>query len=216
MELSFKQKLIIGIVGTLVILGVGIYIYTTNGGKEEYNFNDFYTNVEADEPKESTIIVHITGKVKNAGIIELPEESRISDAIKKAGGVTQEADLEQNENSNEELNALDEVAKAAQDVADSANGSAGFIAGDSPTLDYILDVTLQISVEVGRARMSIQDLLQLGQGAVVELEKIAGEPLDIYMNGKQVAKGEAVIVNERFGVRITDVISREERVLGLK
>lgn len=79
MELSFKQKLIIGIVGTLVILGVGIYIYTTNGGKEEYNFNDFYTNVEADEPKESTIIVHITGKVKNAGIIELPEESRISD-----------------------------------------------------------------------------------------------------------------------------------------
>ena len=87
MKLSFKQKLIIGIVGTLVILGVGIYIYTTNGGKEEYNFNDFYTNVEADEPKESTIIVHITGKVKNAGIIELPEESRISDAIKKAGGV---------------------------------------------------------------------------------------------------------------------------------
>ena len=128
----------------------------------------------------------------------------------------QEADLEQNENSNEELDALDEVAKAAQDVADSANGSAGFIAGDSPTLDYILDVTLQISVEVGRARMSIQDLLQRGQGAVVELEKIAGEPLDIYMNGKQVAKGEAVIVNERFGVRITDVISREERVLGLK
>ena len=119
--------------------------------------------------------------------------------------VNQEADLEQNKNSNEELDALDE-----------ANGSAGFIAGDSPTLDYILDVTLQISVEVGRARMSIQDLLQLGQGAVVELEKIAGEPLDIYMNGKQVAKGEAVIVNERFGVRITDVISREERVLGLK
>ena len=79
MELSFKQKLIIGIVGTLVILGVGIYIYTTNGGKEEYNFNNFYTNVEADEQKESTIIVHITGKVKNAGIIELPEESRISD-----------------------------------------------------------------------------------------------------------------------------------------
>ena len=95
MEFSFKQKLIIGIVGTLVILGVGIYIYTTNGGKEEYNFNDFYTNVEADEPKESTIIVHITGKVKNAGIIELPEESRISDAIKKAGGVTQEADIDQ-------------------------------------------------------------------------------------------------------------------------
>ena len=130
--------------------------------------------------------------------------------------VNQETDLEQTGNSNEEFEALDEVAKAAQDVADSANITSGFVTGDSPTLDYILDVTLQISVEVGRARMSIQDLLQLGQGAVVELEKIAGEPLDIYMNGKQVAKGEAVIVNERFGVRITDVISREERVLGLK
>lgn len=143
-------------------------------------------------------------------------ENATDEANAENAVANQETDLEHTENSNEELDALDEVAKAAQGVADSANGSAGFITGDSPTLDYILDVTLQISVEVGRARMSIQDLLQLGQGAVVELEKIAGEPLDIYMNGKQVAKGEAVIVNERFGVRITDVISREERVLGLK
>lgn len=129
--------------------------------------------------------------------------------------VNQETNVEATE-SQEDMSALDDIARAAQDVADSANDTNTFITGDSPTLDYILDVTLQISVEVGRARMSIQDLLQLGQGAVVELEKIAGEPLDIYMNGKQVAKGEAVIVNERFGVRITDVISREERVLGLK
>lgn len=121
-------------------------------------------------------------------------------------------------NVEESLDSLNEIAKAAQGVAESANGTTNIVfnEGDSPTLDYILDVTLQVSVEVGRARMSIQDLLQLGQGAVVELSKIAGEPLDIYMNGKQVAKGEAVIVNEKFGVRVTDIISREERMLGFK
>ncbi|MGI6681109.1 MAG: flagellar motor switch protein FliN [Bdellovibrionota bacterium] len=119
-------------------------------------------------------------------------------------------------NDADEFEALSDIAKAAQDVADSANDtSVGARASNSPTLDYILDVTLQVSVEVGRAKMSIQDLLQLGQGAVVGLEKTAGEPLDIFMNGKQVAKGEAVIINERFGVRVTDVISREERALGL-
>ena len=121
-------------------------------------------------------------------------------------------------NVEESLESLGEIAKAAQNVAKSTSDTTNivFSDGDSPTLDYILDVTLQVSVEVGRARMSIQDLLQHGQGAVVELSKIAGEPLDIYMNGKQVAKGEAVIVNEKFGVRVTDIISREERMLGFK
>lgn len=95
MELSFKQKIIIGVIGALIILGVGVYIYVTNSTKEEYDFNDFYTNVETDSSEGNTIIVHITGEVKNAGIIELPEESRIADAIEKAGGVTKEADLNQ-------------------------------------------------------------------------------------------------------------------------
>jgi flagellar motor switch protein FliN/FliY len=100
------------------------------------------------------------------------------------------------------------VADAAGQVASAASG-----AGKQPqTLDFILDVTLQVTVEVGRARMTIQDLLQLGQGSVVELEKLAGEPLDIYINGKQVARGEAVIVNEKFGVRLTDIISPEDRI----
>jgi flagellar motor switch protein FliN/FliY len=79
-----------------------------------------------------------------------------------------------------------------------------------------MDVALQVTVEVGRARMTIQDLLQLGQGSVVELEKLAGEPLDIYINGKSVARGEAVIVNEKFGVRLTDIISPEDRIEGLE
>ena len=104
---------------------------------------------------------------------------------------------------------LEGVAKAAGGVAAAAAGAAQ---RQPQTLDFILDVTLQVTVEVGRARMTIQDLLQLGQGSVVELEKLAGEPLDIYINGKQVARGEAVIVNEKFGVRLTDIISPEDRV----
>jgi flagellar motor switch protein FliN/FliY len=84
------------------------------------------------------------------------------------------------------------------------------------TLEFILDVALQVTVEVGRTRMTIQDLLQLGQGSVIELEKLAGEPLDIYINGKAVARGEAVIVNDKFGVRLTDIVSPEDRIEGLE
>lgn len=107
----------------------------------------------------------------------------------------------------------DDVMSELERVAAAAGGVGA--AGKGATLDFLLDVTLQVTVEVGRARMTIQDLLQLGQGSVMELEKLAGEPLDIYVNGKQVARGEAVIVNEKFGVRLTDIISPEERVDGL-
>ena len=109
---------------------------------------------------------------------------------------------------------LEKVAGAADGVAHAAS-QAGAGEKKSQTLDFLLDVTLQVTVEVGRARMTIQNLLQLGQGSVMELEKLAGEPLDIYVNGKQVARGEAVIVNEKFGVRLTDIISPDERVEGL-
>lgn len=107
---------------------------------------------------------------------------------------------------------LQNVAEAAGRVASTASEAAQ---RKPQTLDFILDVTLQVTVEVGRTRMTIQDLLQLGQGSVVELEKLAGEPLDIYINGKQVARGEAVIVNEKFGVRLTDIISPEDRIESL-
>jgi flagellar motor switch protein FliN/FliY len=111
---------------------------------------------------------------------------------------------------------LNDVAAAADDVAAAASAAAaGKRKGPGHTLDFILDVTLQVTVEVGRARMTIQDLLQLGQGSVVELEKLAGEPLDIYINGKPVARGEAVVVNEKFGVRLTDIVSTEDRIEGL-
>jgi flagellar motor switch protein FliN/FliY len=79
-------------------------------------------------------------------------------------------------------------------------------------LDFILDIPLEVSVELGRTRMLINELLQLGQGSVIELNKLAGEPLEIFINRKLVARGEAVVVNEKFGVRLTDIISPMERV----
>lgn len=79
-------------------------------------------------------------------------------------------------------------------------------------LDFILDIPLEVSVELGRTKVLINDLLQLGQGSVIELNKLAGEPLEILVNRKLVARGEVVVVNEKFGVRLTDVISPVERV----
>ena len=79
-------------------------------------------------------------------------------------------------------------------------------------LDFLLDIPLEISVELGRTKILVNDLLQLGQGSVIELTKLAGEPLEILINQKLIARGEAVVVNEKFGVRITDIISPMERV----
>ena len=79
-------------------------------------------------------------------------------------------------------------------------------------LDFILDIPLEVSVELGRTRMLINDLLQLGQGSVVELTKPAGDPMEIFVNGKLFARGEAVVVSEKFGVRLTDIIAPAERV----
>jgi len=83
------------------------------------------------------------------------------------------------------------------------------------SLDFILDIPLELSVELGRSTMLINDLLQLGQGSIVELNKLAGEPLEIFINKKLVARGEVVVVNEKFGVRLTDIISPIERVRSL-
>lgn len=96
-----------------------------------------------------------------------------------------------------------------------------FGAGTAPgandvNLDVILDVAVTLSMEVGRARIPIRNLLQLNQGSVVELERAAGEPLDVYANGTLIAHGEVVVVNERFGVRLTDVVSPAERIKKLR
>ncbi|EQC51512.1 flagellar motor switch protein FliN [Bacteriovorax sp. DB6_IX] len=125
------------------------------------------------------------------------------------------SDLENNMDgmgSLESINTM-EVQKLADDVK----------AGDDAinklkvqNLDFILDIPLKVTVELGRTEVQIKDLLQLGQGSVLELDKLAGEPLEILVNGKLVAKGEVVVVNEKFGIRLTDIISPIERIETLK
>ncbi|MFI3245840.1 MAG: flagellar motor switch protein FliN [Ferrimonas sp.] len=83
-------------------------------------------------------------------------------------------------------------------------------------LDAILDIPVTISMEVGRSQISIRNLLQLNQGSVVELDRVAGEPLDVMVNGMLIAHGEVVVVNDKFGIRLTDVISQVERIKKLR
>jgi len=89
-------------------------------------------------------------------------------------------------------------------------------AGGDVNLEVILDVPVTLSMEVGRTRVPIRNLLQLNQGSVVELDRAAGEPLDVFVNGTLIAHGEVVVVNERFGIRLTDVVSPAERLRKLK
>lgn len=115
----------------------------------------------------------------------------------------------------------DQAAKPQKEAADAArpapfgnlNQENGGMIGN---LEMILDIPVTVSVEIGRTKMVVRDLLQLGQGAVVELEKLAGEPMEILVNGKLVARGEAVVVNDRFGVKLTDIVSLTERINKLK
>ncbi len=86
----------------------------------------------------------------------------------------------------------------------------------SPDLDVILDIPVSISMEVGRTSITIRNLLQLNQGSVIELDRLAGEPLDVLVNGTLIAHGEVVVVNEKFGIRMTDVISPAERIKKLR
>lgn len=83
-------------------------------------------------------------------------------------------------------------------------------------IEFLLDIPVEITVQLGTSRMLIKELLQLGQGSVVELEKLAGEPMEIMANSRLIARGEVVVVNEKFGVRLTDIISPSERLTQLK
>lgn len=106
------------------------------------------------------------------------------------------------------------VARAALDElqADPSAGSQD----EDVNLDVILDIPVTLSLEIGRTRIAIRNLLQLNQGSVVELDRLAGEPMDVLVNGTLVAHGEVVVVNDRFGIRLTDVVSPSERIRKLR
>lgn len=110
----------------------------------------------------------------------------------------------------------DRLAFDALHGAAPAAADAGASGTTDVNLDMILDVPVTLGMEVGRTRISIRNLLQLNQGSVVELDRAAGEPLDVFVNGTLVAHGEVVVINEKFGIRLTDVISPAERVRKLR
>src|SRR6056297_3663859 len=106
-------------------------------------------------------------------------------------------------------------AETTEKVLSEKDSSKAGIKVEEQNLDFLLDVPLNVSVEVGRSRIMIKDLLQMCEGYVIELDKLAGEPLDLYVNSKLIARGEAVVVNEKFGLRLTDVVSPSERIENL-
>ena len=117
------------------------------------------------------------------------------------------AALDESEGSDQAKNIdLDELEDTSSPISDE----------ERERLDSILDIPVTISMEVGRSNINIRNLLQLNQGSVVELDRIAGEPLDVLVNGTLIAHGEVVVVNDKFGIRLTDVISQTERIKKLK
>jgi len=141
-------------------------------------------------------------------------------------------DIDENENVSTETEAEDPWAGALEEQADTEASAAptdgvqaatldnlqddSVEAGDEVNLDVILDIPVTIAMEIGRTTISIRNLLQLNQGSVVELDRLAGEPMDVLVNGTLVAHGEVVVVNEKFGIRLTDVISATERLKKLR
>jgi len=166
------------------------------------------------------------------------DENQVSDDD-WAAAMQEQADTEETDSSaeddwaaamNEQAEA-EQVAADLQAAADSADspyqakpasqlfpdfGAQGGGSGGSAELDMILDIPVQITVELGRTKLSIRNLLQLAHGSVVELDGLAGEPMDVLVNGTLIAQGEVVVVNEKFGIRLTDIITPAERMRKLR
>ena len=139
----------------------------------------------------------------------------MSDENEEMGGDDQDAMADEwaaalAEQTTDAADEMDVSAVAFDELADESPASK------DPKLDVIMDIPVTLSMEVGNTDISIRNLLQLSQGSVVELDRVAGEPLDVLVNGTLIAHGELVVVNERYGIRLTDVISPQERIKRLK
>ncbi len=141
----------------------------------------------------------------------MPDENlnSLDDMIDDPGEIKSEDDLDPSQDISSPQVDQDTSLEPQQET-DLTMGSS-----ESKNLDLILDIPLVVTVELGRTKMLINDLLQLGQGSVIELAKLVGEPLEILVNEKLVARGEVVVVNEKFGVRLTDIVSPMERIENL-
>ena len=118
----------------------------------------------------------------------------------------------QNSGSSEDMEMAAAMAAAIEGESSSSGAGARASNGGSPDMDVILDIPVQLAMEVGSTTISIRNLLQLNKGSVIELDRLAGEPLDVLVNGTLIAHGEVVVVDEKFGIRMTDVISPSERI----
>jgi len=147
-----------------------------------------------------------------------PEEQALADewaaALSEAGDASQDdIDAMLNQSAGASSNA---APRAPMEEFGSAPKSNLPVSMEGPNLDVILDIPVSISMEVGNTEITIRNLLQLNQGSVIELDRLAGEPLDVLVNGTLIAHGEVVVVNEKFGIRLTDVISPSERIKKLR
>ncbi|MCO6055449.1 flagellar motor switch protein FliN [Pseudomonas sp. MOB-449] len=145
-----------------------------------------------------------------------PEEQALADewaaALAEAGDASQDdIDALMNQGS-----AAPSSPRAPMEEFGSVPRASGPVSLDGPNLDVILDIPVSISMEVGNTDITIRNLLQINQGSVIELDRLAGEPLDVLVNGTLIAHGEVVVVNEKFGIRLTDVISPSERIKKLR
>ncbi|AXA67938.1 MULTISPECIES: flagellar motor switch protein FliN [Pseudomonas] len=147
-----------------------------------------------------------------------PEEQALADewaaALAEAGDASQD-DIDALMAQGTQVEAPKPPKAPVEEFGQSSGGLA--VTGmEGPNLDVILDIPVTISMEVGHTDISIRNLLQLNQGSVIELDRLAGEPLDVLVNGTLIAHGEVVVVNEKFGIRLTDVISPTERIKKLR
>jgi flagellar motor switch protein FliN/FliY len=150
------------------------------------------------------------------------EETNGQDAADDwADALNEQADAEGSADADwgDALNEQAEAESAADDYAKAQMAplqADEIITSDDVNLDVILEIPVTLSMEIGRTEVTIRNLLQLNQGSVIELDRLAGEPMDVMVNGTLVAHGEVVVVNEKFGIRLTDIISPQERVKKLR
>jgi flagellar motor switch protein FliN/FliY len=157
-----------------------------------------------------------TGVEENENADDLSEAMSEQATVEAAAEDTSGGEAEADWGDALEEQASQEAADNVEPVPMQTLTEDGGVSMGESSLDVILDIPVNISMRVGTSKISIRNLLKLNQGSVVELERLAGEPLDVLVNGTLIAHGEVVVVNEKYGIRLTDVISAAERIENLK